>query len=83
MTGVLNFLTSMNGRILRGVVGIILIAIGLLAFGGLVRWILVIVGLVPLAAGIFDWCVFAPLFGRPFKGADLRRKARQKRQGTD
>jgi hypothetical protein len=79
MTGFL--ITSMNGRVLRVVVGIILIAIGLWAVHGVVGWILVIVGLVPVAAGIFDWCVVAPLFGRPFKGADLRSKARQKRQG--
>jgi hypothetical protein len=27
---------------------------------------------VPLAAGLFDWCVFAPLFGLPFVGKRLR-----------
>jgi hypothetical protein len=27
---------------------------------------------VPLVAGAFDWCVFAPLFGLPFVGPKLR-----------
>jgi hypothetical protein len=31
------------------------------------------VGLVPLLAGILDYCVFAPLFGNPIKGADIRK----------
>jgi len=31
-----------------------------------------IIGLVPLAAGIFDFCVFAPLFGAPLSGARIR-----------
>jgi hypothetical protein len=48
-------------------------AIGYWWVQGTVGWILVIVGLVPLAAGVFDWCVFAPLFGLPFVGPSLRR----------
>jgi hypothetical protein len=31
-----------------------------------------VIGLVPLAAGVFDRCVFAPLFGLPFAGPRLR-----------
>jgi hypothetical protein len=31
-----------------------------------------LIGLVPLAAGIFDFCVLAPLFGAPFKGPEIR-----------
>jgi hypothetical protein len=46
--------------------------IGLLALGGIWGWILAIVGLVPLLAGLFDRCVFAPLFGLPFVGPSLR-----------
>jgi len=40
---------------------------------GVVGWILAVVGLVPLLAGLFDRCVFAPLFGLPFDGFQLRR----------
>lgn len=74
MDSLFSFLASQTGRIVRGIVGIALIVIGLLLVNGDASWgwILVIVGLVPLAAGVFDFCLFAPLFGKPFKGAGLR-----------
>jgi hypothetical protein len=34
--------------------------------------ILAVVGLVPLLAGLFDFCVFAPLFGAPMSGPKIR-----------
>ena len=73
MKGLFGFLASPAGRVVRALAGLALILIGLLAVGGLGGWILAIVGLVPLAAGLFDWCVFAPLFGLPFVGPSLRK----------
>jgi len=35
---------------------LILIVIGIAVVGGVIGWILAIVGLVPLVAGVFDWC---------------------------
>ncbi|MCJ7435375.1 MAG: DUF2892 domain-containing protein [Anaerolineales bacterium] len=74
MNAVFKFLASRNGRIVRIVVGAALVAWGF--FGNFnsawVGAILIIVGLVPLLAGIFDVCVFAPLFGKPFNGKKLR-----------
>ena len=61
--GFVNFMRSNAGRLLRIVAGIALILIGLLAIGGTGGVILAIVGLVPLAAGIFNFCLFGPLFG--------------------
>jgi hypothetical protein len=72
MKAVFRFLASSTGRLIRAVAGLALIVIGLAVVGGVVGWILAIVGLVPLAAGAFDWCVFAPLFGLPFVGPRLR-----------
>jgi hypothetical protein len=74
MNSVFKFLASRNGRIVRIVVGAVLVAWGFFgnfnsAWAGV---ILMIVGLVPLLAGIFDVCVFAPLFGKPFNGNKLR-----------
>ena len=66
------FIASPTGRIVRIVAGLALILVGLLALQGLGGWILAIVGLVPLLAGLFDRCVFAPLFGLPFVGPRLR-----------
>ncbi|MCP4199783.1 MAG: DUF2892 domain-containing protein, partial [Proteobacteria bacterium] len=34
--------------------------------------IIAVVGLVPLLAGLFDVCVFAPLFNNPFRGPAIR-----------
>mgnify|MGYP001821663859 FL=1 len=61
--GFVNFMRSNAGRLLRAVAGIALILIGLLAVGGTGGVIIAIVGLVPLAAGIFNFCLFGPLFG--------------------
>ena len=72
MNAFFRFVASPTGRVIRIVAGLALILIGLLALEGLAGWILAIVGLVPLAAGVFDWCVFAPLFGLPFVGPRLR-----------
>ena len=73
--GFAKFMSNSLGRGLRIVVGLALIAIGLLSVGGAGGLILAIVGAVPLLAGIFDVCLFAPLFGGPLKGAEARAKA--------
>ena len=66
------FMASSNGRLLRAIVGLILIVLGLLVLKGTVGIILAVVGLVPALAGIFDFCVFAPLFGCPLSGPKIR-----------
>jgi hypothetical protein len=66
------FLASTVGRIVRIVAGIALITWGLLGLGGTFGIIVAVVGAVPLLAGLFDFCVFAPLFGDPLSGAQIR-----------
>jgi hypothetical protein len=73
MKAVIGFLASMAGRVVRGVAGLALILIGFLLVGGAWGWVLAIVGLVVFAAGAFDFCIFAPLFGLPFMGPALRK----------
>jgi hypothetical protein len=73
MKAFFRFLASSTGRLVRAVAGLILIVVGIWAIGGVVGWIVAVIGLVPLAAGLFDRCVFAPLFGLPFSGPDLRK----------
>jgi hypothetical protein len=65
------FMASTAGRLLRIVAGIALVIVGLMmqSTGG---YILAVVGLLPLAAGVFDWCIFAPLFRMPFTGKAIR-----------
>jgi hypothetical protein len=66
------FMASPAGRIIRIVAGIVLVALGLLVMHGVGGIIVAIVGLVPLVAGLFDFCVFAPLFGAPMSGPKIR-----------
>ncbi len=72
MNPFVKFMASPAGRITRVAAGIILIALGLFAIHGVGGIILAIVGLVPLVAGLFDFCVFAPLFGAPMSGPKIR-----------
>lgn len=72
-----NFMASTSGRITRVVGGMLLIAIGLLAIGGTVGVIVALIGLVPLFAGAFDFCVFAPPLGYPFSGKAIRGETEQ------
>jgi hypothetical protein len=65
------FMASSTGRILRGIVGVILIALGFIMHSK-IGYVIVIVGIVPLAAGIFDFCLFAPLLKMPFSGKAIR-----------
>ena len=67
---VLDFLGSQPGRVVRIVAGLALITSGVLLGGG---WLaLAAVGLLPLAAGMFDFCVLGPLFHLPFLGPRFR-----------
>jgi hypothetical protein len=72
MDGLFRFLASSAGRVTRIVAGLVLIVVGLAVIHGVAGWVVAIVGLIPLAAGLFDVCVFAPLLGMPFVGSSLR-----------
>jgi hypothetical protein len=77
MEGFFSFIAGSAGRLIRALAGLALILVGLLLIQGTGGWILAIVGLVPLLAGVFDFCVFAPLFGLPFVGPRLRERLQQ------
>jgi hypothetical protein len=74
MNPFIGFMASTAGRITRIVAGLVLIVLGWVVIGGTGGIILGIIGLVPLAAGLFDFCVFAPLFGLPLSGPAIRAK---------
>ncbi len=69
---VMQFIVSGAGRALRVVAGLVLIGVGLAVLRGPGGVIVAVVGLVPLAAGVFDVCLFAPLVGLPFLGPAVR-----------
>lgn len=68
--GLARFMASGLGRGLRIVAGLALIGWGLLMVKGTAGWIWAVVGLVPLAAGGMNFCLFGPLLSAPFWGKD-------------
>ena len=72
MNPFIQFMASTTGRIVRVVAGIALVAWGILGLGGTAGIIVAVVGAVPLLAGLFDFCVFAPLFSCPRSGPNIR-----------
>jgi hypothetical protein len=63
-------LGSQPGRLVRIGAGLALIVVGVVLGGG---WLAVaVVGLLPLAAGVFDFCILGPLFRLPFTGRRFR-----------
>jgi uncharacterized membrane protein HdeD (DUF308 family) len=72
MNPFVKFMASTTGRIVRIVAGVVLIVLGVWVIGGTAGIIVAIVGAVPLLAGVFDFCVFAPLFGAPLSGPKIR-----------
>lgn len=71
----IGFMASGAGRFARIVAGLALIGIGALALHGPGGVALAVVGAVPLAAGVFDLCLFAPLFRLPVLGTAIRARA--------
>ncbi|HLH64671.1 MAG TPA: YgaP-like transmembrane domain [Solirubrobacteraceae bacterium] len=65
------FMGSGAGRATRIVAGLALIGAGI-AIGGTLGVVLAVVGVVPLAAGVFNLCLFAPLFGLDLRGRRVR-----------
>lgn len=72
MNPFISFMASTTGRIVRIAAGLALIAWGVLGLGGTTGTIVAVIGALPLLAGLFDFCVFAPLFGAPLSGPKIR-----------
>lgn len=72
MNPFVKFMASPAGRITRIVAGAALIAWGLMGLSGVTGIVVAVIGAVPLLAGLFDFCVFAPLFGAPMSGPKIR-----------
>ena len=72
MNPFVKFMASTTGRIVRITAGLALIAWGLLGIDGAPGIIVAVIGALPLLAGLFDFCMFAPLFGNPLSGPKIR-----------
>jgi hypothetical protein len=66
------FMRSSAGRGARIVAGGAIVVVGLAVLRGPAGIVIAVIGLVPLSAGIFNFCLFAPLFGMDLRG---RRRA--------
>jgi len=71
--GFVKFMASTAGRILRVVAGLALVYVGYFVIKGVGGDVLAVVGLAPIAAGVFDFCLLAPLFGAPLSGKAIRK----------
>jgi len=59
---------SWAGRLLRIGAGALLLWYGLTQMAGTGGTVLAVVGLVPIAAGVFNFCLLGPLFGVTLMG---------------
>jgi hypothetical protein len=75
MNPFIKFMASTTGRVIRILAGAALIAWGLFGLGSASGIIVAVVGAVPLLAGLFDFCIFAPLFGAPLSGPQIRARS--------
>lgn len=64
------FMSSPIGRAVRAILGLALIVAGI-SMGGPVGWIIAVVGVVPIVAGVGNFCLIGPILGAPFKGSDV------------
>jgi hypothetical protein len=67
------FMASRTGRWTRMLAGASMV-MGGLALGSPRGRLMAVVGLVPLLAGVFDFCLFGPLVGLPVSGEAIRRQ---------
>ncbi len=68
-TGFARFINRPAGRVARIVAGLALIGWGYAQGGGGLGLALLVAGLVPLLAGVFNWCLISALLGGPISGA--------------
>jgi hypothetical protein len=67
------FMASPTGRTLRVIVGLALIAWGWSIHERPTGIVLMVIGLAPLLAGVFNVCLISPILGVPFSGKDAQR----------
>jgi hypothetical protein len=66
------FINSPTGRVVRIVAGLGLIAWSYTQLGSGIGLAFMLVGLIPLATGVFDWCIISALLGGPLSGTRIR-----------
>ena len=72
MNPFVSFMHTPAGRVGRIVSGLAMIGAGLIGVGGAAGYVTAALGVIPLAAGLFDICLLAPFFRIPFSGKKIR-----------
>ncbi len=70
-SGFARFINSTTGRVVRVVAGAALIGWGYTRLGSTAGIVLIVIGCVPLLAGIFNLCLISALLGGPISGRQL------------
>jgi hypothetical protein len=73
-----SFMARPSGRLARVFLGAILVFAGLGLIGGISGEIVAGLGLLPVAMGIFNVCMIAPLFGGPISGRATRKPTHER-----
>ena len=73
----ITFMTSNRGRMMRVIAGLVLMSMGLLVAKETLGLILALIALVPIAGGLFDFCLVGVLMGYSFRGAQAREQIAQ------
>lgn len=71
---IVKFMTSGMGRGARIALGIVIMLIGLFLVQGTAGTVMAVVALVPIAGGLFDFCLLGFALGYPLNGAEARKK---------
>ena len=75
------FMARPAGRLLRIVAGLAIIIWGWTMSGTTTGTVLMILGVVPLLAGVLNVCLIAPIIGAPFSGRAALEGERRARSG--
>jgi hypothetical protein len=70
--GFAQFMATPAGRLARIIAGLALVVLGIWGLQGTARVVTVVIGLVPLLAGLFDVCAISALLSGPFAGKAIR-----------
>ena len=68
------FMTSGLGRAARIALGIVILSVGLLVVKGIPGTLMALVALIPIAGGLFDFCLIGFALGYPLQGSAARKK---------
>lgn len=71
---IVKFMTSGMGRGARIALGFVIILVGLFLVQGTIGTIMAVVAIIPIAGGLFDFCLLGLALGYPLNGAEARKK---------